>query len=108
MRNVSLLFLLFSTSFCATSSFADDDAEHNRVAKTIKSKILKKIKNYRGPGYCDLMIEMSHDEKFATIRKISYTGDHSVCKESKKAIKRKQRFRYQIPEKFIRLHISAR
>ncbi|ALR15492.1 MULTISPECIES: hypothetical protein [Vibrio] len=98
-----LAFVLFSSP-----TFADD-SQTNPVAKKIKNKLQRKVTkqfdDYQ--GYCDVMIEMEHKGSKASIKRVSGTGDRVVCRYVKSNLKIGQRFRYKVPEKYIRLHITT-
>ncbi len=98
--------LIFLTLFSA-SSIAIDDAERNSIAKKLKQRVVKELSKQELEGYCDLFIEFSHDDRYAKVKKVRGTGDHKVCKAVKKIIKRGQRFKYQQPEKYIRIHVTS-
>lgn len=98
--------LIFLTLFSA-SSIAIDDAKRNPIAKKIKQRVVKELSKQQLDGYCDLFIEFSHDDRYAKVKKVRGTGDHKICKVGKKAIKRGQRFKYQQPEKYIRIHVTS-
>ncbi|PFG56164.1 hypothetical protein ATG66_2490 [Vibrio sp. ES.051] len=107
MRYVVTLMILF---FVSTSSIAlADDAETNPLAKKIKTKLQRKVSNkfddYQ--GYCDVMIEMEHKSKKAAIKRVTSNGDKKVCRYVKSNLKVGKRYRYNFPEKYIRLHISS-
>ncbi|MGR5237803.1 hypothetical protein [Vibrio alfacsensis] len=101
---VTLIIFLMAN----TVSYADD-AETNPLAKKIKSKLQtavnKKFDDYQ--GYCDVMIEMEHKGKQASIKRIRGSGDHAVCKYVKSKLKVGKRYRYTFPEIYIRLHITT-
>ncbi|MBR9874548.1 MAG: hypothetical protein GYB23_09810 [Vibrionaceae bacterium] len=86
-----------------------DDSQVNPVAKKIKNKlqrkVTKKFDDYQ--GYCDVMIEMEHKGSKASIKRVSGTGDQTVCRFVKSNLKVGKRFRYKYPEKYIRLHITT-
>lgn len=99
-----LVFLL-----CFLPSFAiSDDSLINPVAKKIKTSVLKGLNksNVELEGYCDLMIEMKHGKGYARIKKVRTSGDSKICKEAKKHLPTRKKFKYSFPEKYIRLHIS--
>lgn len=98
--------LIFLTLFSA-SSVAIDDAERNSIAKKLKQRVVKELSKQELEGYCDLFIELSHDDRYAKVKKVRGTGDHKVCQVGKKVIKRGQRFKYQQPEKYIRIHVTS-
>lgn len=100
--NLLIVLTLFSAS-----SIAIDDAERNSIAKKLKQRVVKELSKQELEGYCDLFIEFSHDDRYAKVKKVRGTGDHKVCKVGKKAIKRGQRFKYQQPEKYIRIHVTS-
>ena len=103
---MKLHLFIFLTLFSA-SSIAIDDADHNSIAKKLKQRVAKELSKQELEGYCDLFIELSHDERYAKVKKVRGTGDHKVCKVGKKVIKRGQRFKYQQPEKYIRIHVTS-
>lgn len=102
------LLIVLSLCIFVKDAYSRDDSERNNVASKIKKEVMKAVK--RSPdteyGYCDLMIEMRHDDNYAYIKRASYTGDKRVCKASKKALRVGKKYRYKEPEKYIRLHIS--
>lgn len=101
MKKITLFsFLLIS--FCSNA----DDAEVNQLAKKIKSKIVKQVSAYDLSGYCDLFIEMSHSESVATVKRVTSTGDYNLCKVSKRVVRKGHRYKYNLSEKYIRLHIE--
>lgn len=87
--------------------FAIDDAAYNPIAKKLKKRVVKALSKHEVTGYCDIFVELVHDERYAKVKRVRGTGDHRVCKIGKKAIKRGERFRYKYPEKFIRVHVSS-
>ncbi|MCA0937278.1 hypothetical protein LCL85_17190 [Vibrio alginolyticus] len=107
MKNNYVVTLL-ALILLSQSAFSDD-SESNPVAKKIKnqlqSKVSKKFDNYQ--GYCDVMIEMEHKGSKALIKRVSGTGDQTVCRYIKSNLKVGKRYSYKFPEKYIRLHIST-
>ncbi len=102
MRHLVLLL-------CCLPSFAiADDSLINPVAKKIKTSVLKGLNKSQIElaGYCDLMIEMKHAKGYALIKKVRTSGDSKICKEAKKHLPKRKKFKYSFPEKYIRLHIS--
>ncbi|MFM2589930.1 hypothetical protein [Vibrio sp. TBV020] len=97
-----ILFFTLLMSFCVTA----DDAEVNPLAKKIKSNIEKQISKHEHEGYCDLFIEMSHMEAFAVVKRVTSTGDHKLCKLSKRVVRKGHRYKTNVSEKYIRLHIE--
>lgn len=85
-----------------------DDSLINPVAKKIKVTLLKGLNKSSADleGYCDLMIEMKHAKGYARIKKVKTSGDSKVCKEAKKHLPKRKKFKYSFPEKYIRLHIA--
>lgn len=85
-----------------------DDSLINPVAKKIKTTVLKGLdkSHIELEGYCDLMIEMKHAKGYARIKKVRTSGDSKICKEAKKHLPKRKKFKYSFPEKYIRLHIS--
>ena len=85
-----------------------DDSLINPVAKKIKTTVLKGLdkSHIQLEGYCDLMIEMKHAKGYARIKKVRTSGDSKICKEAKKHLPKRKKFKYSFPEKYIRLHIS--
>ncbi|WP_373943253.1 hypothetical protein L0991_05175 [Vibrio chagasii] len=85
-----------------------DDSLINPVAKKIKATVLKDLNksHIELEGYCDLMIEMKHAKGYARIKKVRTSGDSKICKEAKKHLPKRKKFKYSFPEKYIRLHIS--
>lgn len=106
MRYVVTILVLISLS---SVSYADD-SETNPLARKIKTKLQKSVNKRFDEyhGYCDVMIEMEHKGKKAYITKVRGSGDSSVCKYVKSKIKIGKRYRYTIPEKYIRLHVSTK
>lgn len=100
-------YLIFLSCFLSPFVFADD-ALVNPVAKKIKATVLKGLNksNVDFDGYCDLMIEMKHFKGYARIKKVRVSGDSKACKQAKKHLPRKKKFKYSFPEKYIRLHIT--
>ena len=100
-------YLIFLSCFLSPFVFADD-ALVNPVAKKIKATVLKGLNksNIDFDGYCDLMIEMKHSKGYARIKKVRASGDSKACKQAKKHLPRKKKFKYSFPEKYIRLHIT--
>jgi len=101
MKSINI-FLLF---FLTLPAFADD-AESNALAKKLKVIIQKQISNKGLNGYCDLFIEMTHQDSVAIVKRVSSTGDYQLCKSSKKSLRIGESFTYVVPEKYIRLHIE--
>ncbi|MBD1556830.1 hypothetical protein HC752_07760 [Vibrio sp. S9_S30] len=101
------LRILLLVSCLVTPVYADD-SQTNNVAAKIKAKVEKVIRNYKKPlqGYCNYMIEMEHKGKYAYIKRVSYTGDRKICKLGRRGIKKGMRFKYHVPEKLIRIHVS--
>ncbi len=85
-----------------------DDSLINPVAKKIKTTVLKDLNKSQIEleGYCDLMIEMKHAKGYTRIIKVRTSGDSKICKEAKKHLPKRKKFKYSFPEKYIRLHIS--
>ena len=85
-----------------------DDSLINPVAKKIKATVLKGLNKSQVEleGYCDLMIEMKHAKGYARIKKVRTSGDSKICKEAKKHLPKRKKFKYSFPEKYIRLQIS--
>ncbi len=85
-----------------------DDSLINPIAKKIKTTVLKGLNKSQIEleGYCDLMIEMKHAKGYARIKKVRTSGDSKICKEAKKHLPKRKKFKYSFPEKYIRLHIS--
>ncbi|CAK2639305.1 conserved exported hypothetical protein [Vibrio crassostreae] len=100
-------YLVLLLCFLSPVAFPDD-ALVNPVAKKIKVTVMKGLNrsNIDFEGYCDLMIEMKHFKGFARIKKVRTSGDSKVCKQAKKHLPKKKRFKYSFPEKYIRLHIT--
>ncbi|NOI02439.1 hypothetical protein F0241_15205 [Vibrio kanaloae] len=100
-----LVFLLCVLSPTASS----DDSLINPVAKKIKASVIKGLNksNTDMYGYCDLMIEMKHSKGYTRIKKVRTSGDSKVCKQAKKHLPKKKKFKYSFPEKYIRLHITG-
>ena len=98
-------YLAFLLCFTSPSILADD-ALINPVAKKIKVTVLKGLNKSDFDGYCDLMIEMKHSKGYAIIKKVRASGDSKACKQAKKHLPRKKKFKYSFPEKYIRLHIT--
>ena len=98
-------YLAFLLCFTSPSILADD-ALINPVAKKIKVTVLKGLNKSDFDGYCDLMIEMKHSKGYARIKKVRASGDSKACKQAKKHLPRKKKFKYSFPEKYIRLHIT--
>ncbi|MDR9828687.1 hypothetical protein RCJ22_24165 [Vibrio sp. FNV 38] len=91
-----------------------DDSDYNTTAAKIKNKLEKAlaVQNkdgaiYNDNAYCDLMIEMRHSAKYATIKRVTARGSYKLCKNSKRWLKTGKKFHYETPEKFIRLQIVA-
>ncbi|MGB1322248.1 MAG: hypothetical protein ACPG5L_15060 [Vibrio gallaecicus] len=97
------LFLL-----CFSFSIYADDSQTNPLAKKIKAQVVKSMKgkSFVYNGYCDLTIEMVHSHNQAKVKRVSSSGDSHVCKDAKKGVKLGKSYRYEYPEKFIRLHIT--
>ena len=85
-----------------------DDSLINPVAKKIKATVLKGLNKSQIEleGYCDLMIEMKHAKGYTRIKKVRTSGDSKICKEAKKHLPKRKKFKYSFPEKYIRLQIS--
>ncbi|MBY7815327.1 hypothetical protein KW416_04670 [Vibrio fluvialis] len=102
---------LLTALIVLNSQFAfADDSETNAVARQIKSQIIKVFskQNIDTKGFCDVFIEMKHNnDKQTQIVKVSTLGDGQLCIRIKKVIKTGTKYKYQIPERFIRIHISA-
>lgn len=89
-------------------SSAADDALINPVAKKIKSQIMKTLHKQGHddlPGFCDLMLEMRHQNAYVKVHRIKSSGDSKLCKAARRAVPKK-RYRYKEHEKFIRIQIS--
>lgn len=88
-----------------------DDSESNIVARNIKSQVIKILakQDINTKGFCDVFVDMKHlnDDKQAQIVKVSTLGDHQLCMRVKHAIKIGSKYQYQVPERFIRIQISA-
>ncbi|ENF8749456.1 hypothetical protein ABRI18_003072 [Vibrio fluvialis] len=87
-----------------------DDSETNAVASQIKSKTIKVLakQNIVTKGFCDVFIEMKHNnDKHTQIVKVATLGDGQLCMRIKKVIKTGAKYKYQIPERFIRIHINV-
>ncbi|EKO3404985.1 hypothetical protein LIA75_000562 [Vibrio fluvialis] len=102
---------LLTALIVLNSQFAfADDSETNAVARQIKSQIIKVLskQNIDTKGFCDVFIEMKHNNgKKTQIVKVSTLGDGQLCMRIKKVIKTGTKYKYQIPERFIRIHINA-
>lgn len=92
-------------------SVSADDAELNRVAKKIKTQIEKSIKKSKVPlvGYCDVFIDLDYTQQTnAVVKKVSTLGDHGLCQIAKRTIKLGSKYAYDVPERYIRIQITAR
>ncbi|OXX55303.1 hypothetical protein B9J80_05740 [Vibrio sp. V12_P9A6T4] len=100
---ISLVIVVFCSKGYA------DDSESNPVAKSIKQQTLKALKKYRSKldGYCDVMIEMKHVQSYAEIVGVGTNGDYQICAKAKSKIKIGKKFKYKVPEKYIRIQINA-
>ena len=94
---------------CLPSFVISDDSLINPVAKKIKTSVLKGLNksHIELEGYCDLMIEMKHAKGYTLIKKVRTSGDSKICKEAKKHLPKRKKFKYiAFLRKYIRLHIS--
>ncbi|USD66540.1 hypothetical protein [Vibrio sp. SCSIO 43136] len=98
--------LLLLAILLSAASVQADDTEFYEVARSIKSKVLKKVSKSEASGFCDLMIELRHRENYARIVSVKATGSYELCKVSKSALKKNQKFKYDEPEKYIRIHVE--
>jgi len=105
--NKRIWLIAILASMFGTVAAQADDSETNQMAKKIKAKVEREVRKYKKPldGYCDFTIEMEHKGKFAYIERVRTNGDFKLCKVGKKALKKGMRFRYQEPEKFIRIQV---
>ncbi len=99
-----LIFFFYFLSLHVLS----DDALTNPVAKKIKATVIKGVSksNVDVVGYCDLMIEMKHFKGYTRIKRVRTSGVPQICKQAKKHLPKKKKYKYSFPEKFIRLHIT--
>lgn len=108
MRYSVTFFVVVSCLFLTTAAYADD-SQRNKIAaklkKSAQAKVAKAHSHYQ--GYCDLVVYLKHSEKYAIIEKVSGTGDTRICLTAKKAIKVGAKFRYQVPEKILIIHVSS-
>lgn len=101
-----MMICILLLSIISFSCFAVDDSEHNSIARNLKQTVMKRVtQSYDLEGFCDVYIHMRHQGKFAIVRTVKTTGNHKLCKLSRKAIKVGRKFSYVHPEKIIRLHI---
>lgn len=98
--------VLFLVCLLAAPTACADDAETNPIAKTLKQKLLKSIKNSQLTGYCDVYVEMTHTESMAIVKRVTTSGDYRLCKLSQSKVRLGQQFKFRYPEKYIRLHIE--
>tara|TARA_Y100001960_G_scaffold55610_1_gene57051 strand:- start:216 stop:530 length:315 start_codon:yes stop_codon:yes gene_type:complete len=98
--STALLFIF------STLSFAQDDSEWNAVAKQLKKKATVKVSNLNLPGYCNVFVELKHTKRYAIVVKVTSSGDYKICKASKSAIKKGEKYKYRTPEKYLRIHIA--
>ncbi|WHR51993.1 hypothetical protein O8413_03560 [Vibrio furnissii] len=102
--------LIIAIWLCSQYTWADD-TETNNVARLIKAKTLKVLskQNVSAKGFCDVFVDMNHiDNQYAKVVQVSTLGDAQLCKRVKQAIKVGKKYKYQIPERFIRIQIDAR
>jgi hypothetical protein len=104
MKYTSCFTLLFALTL--SMSAVADDAQTNPIAKKVKAKILKALKNEEHRGFCTVFIEMTHSGSTAIVKRVKTSGDYDLCKLSRSKIKKGQRFKYRTPEKYLRLHIE--
>ncbi len=104
MRRIfaSILILVTSSVF----GYDVDDSSWNKVAKAIKKQVVKKTNAYKGIGHCNLIFYMEHEERYAKVTRVVSTGDKGLCNLGKRAIKTGRKFKYDVPEKLIRIQIS--
>ncbi|GLQ70735.1 hypothetical protein [Vibrio penaeicida] len=104
MMNLRMLLLIG----CLVAPAHADDSQTNKVAAKIKAKIERAIRKHKKPlqGYCNYMIEMEHKGKYAYIKRVRHAGDKKICKVGSRGIKKGMRFKYHVPEKLIRIHVS--
>lgn len=88
------------------ATLAQDDAEWNSIAHKLKKKAISKVSDLDLLGYCNLFIEFKHTKRHAIIVNVTSSGDYQICKLSKRAVKKGQRFKYKQPEKYLRIHIA--
>lgn len=103
MRTLHLVLLL---AFSLNVDAHIDDAESNPIAKKIKARITKALKKQEYRGFCTVFIEMAHSNSTAIVKRVKTSGDYKLCKLSRSKINKGQRFKYRIPEKYLRLHIE--
>ncbi|KQB08210.1 hypothetical protein [Vibrio metoecus] len=109
LQSLKLAFCAYLLVF--SHSVSADDAELNHVAKKIKSQIEKSIKKSKAPlvGYCDVFIDLDYTQQaHAVVKKVSTLGDHELCKIAKRTIKQGNKYTYDVPERYIRIQITAR
>ncbi|EGQ8608117.1 hypothetical protein Q9X98_003221 [Vibrio parahaemolyticus] len=99
--------LLLSVFFLPSLLFADDSSG-NKVAATIKHRLILDIRHYYDgdSGFCDLMINMEHKNAYAVVKRVATTGDSKLCSFIKSRVKKGAKYRYDHPEKLIQIHIN--
>ncbi|EJC1076383.1 hypothetical protein Q6U62_000270 [Vibrio parahaemolyticus] len=107
--NIKKLNIILILSALALLNIAvADDSAGNKVAAEIKYNLIRSIRyNYDGgSGFCDVMVKMDHKNAYATVKRVSTTGDGKLCRFIKTRLKKGSKYRYDHPEKLIHIHIS--
>ncbi|MCG9544789.1 hypothetical protein L1D37_13540 [Vibrio sp. Isolate33] len=102
-------YLVFLLYFLSSAAALSDDSLINPVAKKIKDTVIKGLNKSHVDmnGYCDLMIEMKHSKGYTRIKNVRTSGDSKVCKQAKKHLPKKKKFKYSFPEKYIRIQVMG-
>ncbi|MCK6265019.1 hypothetical protein KP803_17205 [Vibrio sp. ZSDE26] len=106
IRTIVLSLLLL----VAYSIAGQDDADYNKTAKTIKKDLVKKLRklDFEATEYCDLMLELKVNGNTATIRRAHGSGSTSMCRESKKILRKNKKYHMDEPEKYLRIHVESK
>lgn len=110
MRLIKKVALVIVILILSQATLADD-AETNRVAKKIKTQIEKSMKKHKQPvnGYCDVFVDLDYTHpKHAVVKKVSTLGDHEICIIAKKIIKVGKQYRYDWPERYLRIQLVSK
>lgn len=105
MKPLSLLSLTTCLLLLPVPGLADD-ASSNIVAAKIKKKVLKKLaKMEHIGGFCDVMLELEYSNRARVVR-VSTNGYPKLCRQIKKLIEKKKRYKFKHTERYLRIQID--
>ncbi|MEZ8823775.1 hypothetical protein AB6E04_05405 [Vibrio amylolyticus] len=107
MKLFNLVFLCFLVS---VSSYAQDDSDYNSTARKIKNQLSKQLRkiDFEDNQFCDLILEMKQSGNYVSIRRVSGTGSSYICRESKKLLNKKKKYRYTDSQKYLHIHVASK